>query len=132
MIPPVTKSDPAPVQSASFAPSREVSAKEPPIFGEPIKGSIYLQLGAVDKGMANVMVNGLRRLGFPSIISAGPNDRIFRVLVGPLADSQTAQATSRALEAFGITHFAKRIEEPPAAAKPATHEPDASAGQTNP
>ncbi len=132
VIPPVTQPDPTPVQAAvsGVAPARELTAKEPPIFGEPIKGSIYLQLGAVDKGMANVMVNGLRRLGFPSIISAGPNDRVFRVLVGPLADSATAHATSRALEAFGISHFAKRIDESPA--KSASNQPDSAADQPRP
>jgi len=115
---------PAPAK-AGFAPNyatSEITAKEPPIFGEPVKGSIYLQMGAVDKGMANVMVNGLRRLGFPSIISAGPNDRVFRVLVGPLADAKTAQSTGRALEAFGLNHFAKRIEDVPAARKAAPAE----------
>jgi len=112
---PVAPAGPAPVQASvalpAASPVSEVSAKEPPIFGEPVRGHIYLQMGAVDKGMANVMVNGLRRLGFPSIISAGPNDRVFRVLVGPLADQKTAQATGKALEAFGLSHFAKKIDD---------------------
>ncbi len=95
-------------------PSTEVTANEPPLFSEPVPGTLYLQMAAVDRGVANVMVNGFRRLGFPSIVSAGPTERVFRVLVGPLADAKAASAARNALEAFGLAPFTKKIGDTPA------------------
>jgi len=50
---------------------------EPPMFVEPLPGAVYIQMGAVDKGMAMVFAAGLRKYGFDGFVAPGPNERIF-------------------------------------------------------
>ena len=64
-----------------------------------------MQLGAVEKGVAIIMVEGLRKRGFESFVAPGPNDRIFRVLIGPL-DADGYKSAKNAVEAIGLTTFA--------------------------
>src|SRR4051812_37266675 len=69
---------PEPVRTA------EPPQPEPALFADPKSGALYLQLGAVEKGVAIIMAEGLRKRALPSFIAPGPNDHIFRVLIGPL------------------------------------------------
>ena len=62
-----------------------LAAGELPLFADRQPGAIYLQMGAVDKGMAIIIAEGLRQRGFSSFVAPGPNEKIFRVLIGPFA-----------------------------------------------
>jgi hypothetical protein len=78
-----------------------------PLFGEPIAGGIYIQTGAVDKGVATIMAEGFRAHGLPSIVAPGPSDKVFRVLLGPFPNSAAYQDAKVSLDQIGITAFAK-------------------------
>jgi cell division septation protein DedD len=84
---------------------------EPPLFAEPIPGAVYLQMGAVDKGMAMVFAAGLRRYGFDGFVAPGPNDKIFRVLIGPLPDPDSFRRAKAAVDALDLGTFARRYQQ---------------------
>ena len=60
---------------------------EAPLFAEPKAGSVYIQMGAVEKGVSVIFAEGLRKRGLPAFVAPGPSEKIFRVLIGPLAGS---------------------------------------------
>ncbi len=89
---------PAPVKTAPVK-SVEVAKTAPPPApksvpaktsgsSQPIPGRVYLQLSATDKDKADVMVDLLRRKNLPGMAAMVPeNPRLYRVLVGPMAES---------------------------------------------
>jgi cell division septation protein DedD len=104
---------PPPVAEASIiaAPGRPADAPEAPLFAEPVKGAIYLQMGAVEKGIALIFAEGLRKRGFEAFAAPGPNEKIFRVLIGPLANQEAYRAAKEAVDAIGLSTFARRYEQ---------------------
>ena len=53
-------------------------------LAEPEVGKVYLQIGAVNRGMAMILAEELRSQGFDSFVAPGPNGKICRVRIGPL------------------------------------------------
>jgi cell division septation protein DedD len=86
-----------------------------PVFREPQPGEVFLQMAAVERGVGAVFCEGLRRMGFPSIVAPGPDDRIFRVLIGPIPSSAEMSRIKKSLEDAGLSTFLRRYE---AEAKP--------------
>src|SRR5437660_466755 len=85
---PATQPTPAPLPTVSILvppkadlPSilKTAAKPGPPLFAEPETGKVYIQIGAVEKGMATILAEGLRSHGFDAFVSAGPSERIFRV-----------------------------------------------------
>src|SRR5689334_664274 len=72
---------PAPVVQAAPAPAAK--PPEPPLFADPVAGAIYIQMGAVERGIAVVFAEGLRKRGLDGFVAPGPNEKIFRVVIGP-------------------------------------------------
>jgi len=83
---------------------------ESPMFAEPVSSSLYIQMGAVEKGIAVIFAEGLRTHGFQAFVAAGPNEKIFRVLIGPLADQDAYRQAKDSLDTIGLTTFARRYE----------------------
>ncbi len=88
----------------------EAVKPEPPIFAEPRQGPLYLQMGAVEKGIAVIFAEGLRKRGFEAFVAPGPNEKIFRVLIGPLADERAFARARDAAGALGLSTFARRVQ----------------------
>jgi hypothetical protein len=66
-------------------------------------GQTYLQVVAVKKPDAEMIAGILRKKGFlQAIVVPGPNETIFRVLVGPLHDAAAISKTKIDLEAAGF------------------------------
>lgn len=84
---------------------------EPPIFAQPQPGALYLQMGAVDKGVAVVLAEGLRRQGFTSLVAPGPTDKIFRVLIGPLENQDAYRRVKAQVNAIDLSTFARRFQK---------------------
>lgn len=118
--------EPAPVRTVPAAPAKTapppapappapapvaVKASQAPLFADPKNGELYLQMGAVEKGMAVIFVEGLRTHGFEAFAAPGPNDKIFRVLIGPLADQETYRRTKDAIDDLGLTVFARKYQQ---------------------
>jgi hypothetical protein len=70
------------------------------------RGQRFLQVAAVDRGVAEVFVEVLARKGFPGRVAEGPDAKTFRVLVGPLAATEIP-GTKSALDQAGLTAFVR-------------------------
>lgn len=102
---------PLPEPPVESAPARPVASEiEPPVFASPIANAIYLQMGAVEKGVAVIMVDGLRKRGFPSFAAPGPSEAIFRVLIGPLADAEAFRVTKEKVDQIGLNSFLRKYQ----------------------
>jgi cell division septation protein DedD len=86
-------------------------AGSPQLFSEPIKGAVYIQTGAVERGVAAIMAEGLRVHGFTAFVAAGPNDKIYRVLMGPFSNPAAYQSAKATLDAIGLSSFAQQYQK---------------------
>lgn len=102
--PVTTKTEPVPAAEAPKFPRKEpieVTAVTRSVE-QPIPGQIYIQVLAVAKPEAEVLVDVLAKKGFKALVAAGPNDKIFRVLVGPAKDAADAGKLKGDLEQAGF------------------------------
>ena len=74
-------------------------------------GEIYIQIGAVERGMAMLLTEGLRSHGFDSFVAPGPNDKLFRVLIGPLPDSAAFRQAMVTVNAMDLASFARKYQK---------------------
>jgi hypothetical protein len=81
------------------------------LFAEPEIGKVYIQIGAVEKGMAMILAEGLRSHGFDAFVAPGPSERIFRVLIGPLPDPDSFRQAKAAVDAIDLATFARKFEK---------------------
>jgi cell division septation protein DedD len=81
------------------------------LFAEPIKGAVYIQTGAVERGVAAIMAEGLRSHGFNAFVAAGPSDKIYRVLMGPFPDTPAYQSAKATLDLIGLSSFAQQYQK---------------------
>ncbi|SRR5579883_16539 len=113
--PPVAETPaPAPAAAPAAAAATTAAPADPPdaapLFAEPQKGALYLQMGAVEKGVAQVWAEGLRTHHLNAFVASGPNEKIFRVLIGPLAGADAYRQAKQTVEDLGLSTFAKRIQ----------------------
>jgi len=88
-----------------------VPVKEPPLFAEPKAGSVYIQMGAVEKGVAVIFAEGLRKRGMASFVAPGPSEKIFRVLIGPLPDPAAYVRAKEMVDQIGLSTFARKFPD---------------------
>jgi hypothetical protein len=89
-----------------------------PIFAEPEVGKIYLQIGAVSKGMAVILAEGLRSHGCESFVAPGPSANVFRVLIGPLKDPAAFTRAKAEIDSIDLGSFVRRYEKTADDSKP--------------
>lgn len=82
-----------------------------PLFAEPETGKVYIQIGAVERGMAMLLTEGLRGHGFDAFLAPGPNDKLFRVLIGPLPDPTAFRQAMVTVNALDLASFARKYEK---------------------
>jgi cell division septation protein DedD len=103
---------PAVLPEASLLPTAEPSTKSThALVGEPEVGKVYLQVGAVERGMAVILAEGMRTHGFDSFVAPGPSDKIFRVLIGPLPDPDAFRAAMVRVDALDLATFARKYQK---------------------
>jgi|YNPMSStandDraft_1061717.scaffolds.fasta_scaffold00144_22 cell division septation protein DedD len=78
------------------------AAAEPAPYPEPSPGQTFLQVAAVRRAEAELLVDVLKRKGFPALVAPGPSETLFRVLVGPLKDDDDIARTRNRLEEAGF------------------------------
>ena len=88
-----------------------LSAPEAPLFAAPLKGPVYIQLAAVEKGVATLLTHGARKLGYGAFITAGTSVNNFRVLVGPFKTATEYDSALAAFHAIGLDNFSRRYQE---------------------
>jgi hypothetical protein len=103
---------PAPIVVKQEAPPAvEITGPEPPIFADPKVGAVYIQMGVVERGIAEIFAEGLRRKGLPGFVGPGPTPKEFRVLIGPLPDPASFVKAKEAVDRIGLTTFARRYPD---------------------
>jgi cell division septation protein DedD len=111
----IEKSDAAPITPAKPAaapkPIVPAGSDEPPIFADPKAGATYIQMAAVDKGVAAIFAEGLRRRGFDAIVAPGPSENMYRVLIGPIPDPAAYTRTKEQLDQIGLLTFGRKYEK---------------------
>lgn len=111
--PPVTsKVEGGRVEPVSTAPAAQ--APEPPKLAAPKVeeakgGQLYFQVVAVVRDQADRMAGTLKSQGIPAAVVPGPNESIFRVVVGPMTDEGAIQSMRAKLEAAGHRPILKRF-----------------------
>ena len=85
---------PTPPPVPDNQPNAEVTA--------PILNRTYLQAGSVEVGLAELMVEGLRKRGIPAITGIGISSKVARILVGPFNSLSEQQAAQKTIEAMGF------------------------------
>jgi cell division septation protein DedD len=82
------------------APPAKPPEKRNPAAPEP--GQTYLQVAAVGKPEAEVVVDVLRKRGFSALVAPVPNSTRWRTLVGPLSDAAAIAKARTDLQAAGF------------------------------
>jgi hypothetical protein len=100
---------PAPVEPA--LPAAPAPVPEAPLFASPVPQAIYIQVGAVEKGVATVIAEGLRKHALDSFVAPGPSEKVFRVLIGPFRDEGTYQKARSIVDQIGLANFARRYQQ---------------------
>lgn len=101
---PVVLAPAAPVEAKPAAPVSKPGTVEIPKAGE-----VYFQVGSVDRGMAEVSVEYIRRNGLEARVAPGATAEVFRVLVGPVGTAEAPAAEIEArLKGLGFTPFIKK------------------------
>ena len=115
--PPVAASAELPQASILVTPKTDLASlvknQKPaaPVFAEPEMGKVYIQIAAVERGMAMLLTEGLRSHGFDSFVAPGPNDKVFRVLIGPLPDPAAFRQAMVTVNAMDLANFARKYEK---------------------
>jgi cell division septation protein DedD len=89
------KSEPVP------APSAPVDAAVGMFQANPTPGQ-YLQVAAIDRPGATGMAEAYRKQGFPSLITPSSSPTLFRVVIGPLKNSEAVSDTKMRLKKIGV------------------------------
>ena len=77
----------------------------------PSVNRTYLQLGSVDVGVAEVMVEGLLHRGVPAIVGFGISNNVARVLVGPFTSPDEQKVAQKHIEEMGFRPFPRVFTE---------------------
>ena len=107
---------PAPLIEATIVPQAvpladpSIPLADAPLFASPVAQAIYIQVGAVDKGVATVLAEGLRKHALDSFVAPGPSAKSFRVLIGPFADAEGYQKARNIVAEIGLDSFARRYQ----------------------
>lgn len=88
-----------------------VSQDQGPLFAEAVTGKVYIQVGAIDKGLAGVWAEGLRTHGLAAFVATGPSDKMWRVLIGPLPEPRDYEQAKSVLDQLGIATFGRKYTD---------------------
>jgi cell division septation protein DedD len=103
---PAARVDPNGTKPAGQGPTLTASFSR---SGTSMQSGTYLQMAAVDRGVAEVFVEVLLRKGFEAVIANGPTEDMFRVLVGPVKDATSLARVKADLQAAGFTSFPRKL-----------------------
>jgi cell division septation protein DedD len=93
------------------APPAAPKAAEAPLFANAVPRAIYIQVGAVEKGVATVIAEGLRGHELDAFVAPGPTEKVFRVLIGPFPDAEAYQKAQNIVDRIGLASFARRYQQ---------------------
>jgi len=93
--------------------SRKVSGPvdDAPLFADPQTDAVYVQIGAVEQGIAVLLAEGIRSHGLRSIVAPGPSAKTFRVLIGPLPNAAAMTRAKETVDLLGLATFARTYKK---------------------
>jgi cell division protein FtsN len=95
--------------AATREPERPKPAEVSPVStAQPETGQTFLQVSAVAKAEAEILSELLVKKGFRATVAAGPNDKLFRVLVGPAKDTAELSKMKNDLEEAGFKSIVRK------------------------
>jgi cell division protein FtsN len=95
--------------AATPAPERAKSVEVAPVStAQPEAGQTFLQVSAVAKAEAEILSELLVKKGFRATVASGPNDKLFRVLVGPAKDTAELSKMKNDLEDAGFKSIVRK------------------------
>ncbi len=101
---------PAPVVTPRPAVQPPRVTRTPPPAAVPQPGQTYLQVAAVKKPQAEMLVEVLKEKGFRALTSpVAPGSELYRALVGPLADASDRARVKAQLEKAGFKPIPKTL-----------------------
>ena len=98
----------APTGEPAAAESRPAEAVAPVVLAQPQPGQMFLQVSAVARAEADILVDLLTKKGFHAMVAPGPNENLYRVLVGPAKDTTELGKTKSDLEAAGFKSIVRK------------------------
>ena len=101
---PAPESAARPSQPAPAQPTAVATAS----FIDPKPGEVFLQVSAVARPEAELLVEVLSRKGFRASMAPGPTDKLIRVLVGPAASEADLAKLRTDLEQSGFKAMVRR------------------------
>jgi len=120
----VTPASPAPAKTEPVAPAAVASTTAPPPppaplppratplpqgFEQPEPNRAYLQVGSLERGVAEVIAQGLRTRGIQTTIAPGVTPIVSRIIVGPFESSADMEAVNKHLNGLGFRPFPRRF-----------------------
>jgi hypothetical protein len=108
---PTKATSPAPTKAAADCPPPPPAAARTPlatIRTEVVPGALYYQLLSVERGIAEVFVEGLAVRGFSGVVAAGATPTVARVVVGPVEPGDPQHIREK-LAALGFTPFGRKF-----------------------
>jgi cell division septation protein DedD len=99
--------DNAPSTSSAQRQTQEEQRATVPVL-EPEPGQTFLQVSAMARPEAEILVQTLAKRGFRALLAPGPDDSKFRVLVGPAEDAAAIAKLRSELEQAGFKPFPKK------------------------
>jgi SPOR domain len=101
---------PPPAATPKPAVAPPPAAPPPNAAVQPGPGQVYLQVAAVKKPQAELLVDVLKEKGFRAMTSPlAPGGEVYRALVGPLRDASELARTKADLENAGFKPIIKRF-----------------------
>ncbi len=108
---------PAAPPPATVKPVEQVVAK-PLIPANPATAALadvlpnrmYLQVGSLDKNVAELLTQGLRTKGVPATVAPGVNDMVARIIVGPFDTATEMGVVQKQLSELGFTPFPRQFQ----------------------
>lgn len=115
VVPPVVT---APTPTAAAAKPVELAVAKPLVSPTPASAALadvlpnrmYLQVGSLDKNVAELLTQGLRTKGVPATVAPGVNDTVARIIVGPFDTSVEMGVVQKQLSELGFTPFPRQFQ----------------------
>ncbi|MCX6599932.1 MAG: SPOR domain-containing protein, partial [Acidobacteria bacterium] len=94
--------------AAPAKPHKASSAAAAYRTGAPPAGSTFIQVASVSRSDAEMEATTLSEKGYPTWVAAGDKEDVFRVLVGPFADTASLSKAKASLEQLGFKRAFKK------------------------
>jgi hypothetical protein len=80
------------------------------LLDQPLPNRMYLQVGSLEKGVAEILAQGLRIKGVPATVAPGVSPVVSRIIVGPFTTSAEMAVVNKHLSELGFKPFPRRFE----------------------